>query len=233
MRIDAGGADHDRRTVTSIAADSPSARSAIPSGGAQPPSDIDQRIARPPQRGAMANATPSPSGMVSQATRCAWRPPSTNAEQQPDDRQHEHEHQQEAAGVGRSEVRRLASASLPGRRLGAQAWPTRLLEQPQQQRDRQGGGREGHDDAGDHQRLRHRIAAQPGGRAAAGDDAEQQEDAAADQVEGEDLAQRMRTARSGRTGPRPTSTAAQSPNSVVLLMASSSVPAGRPAAGPA
>ncbi len=58
--------------------------------------------------------------------------------------------------------------------------------------DRERGGREGDDDAGDDHRLRHRIGGEAGGRALARDDAEQQEDAAAQDVEGEDLAQRVR-----------------------------------------
>ena len=72
-----------------------------------------------------------------------------------------------------------------------QGGPAGLLVQPQQQPDRQRRAREGDDDAGDHERLRDRIAAQPGGGAAPRDHAEQQEDAAAEQVEGEDLAQRL------------------------------------------
>ena len=64
--------------------------------------------------------------------------------------------------------------------------------QPQQQRHRERGGGERDDDAGDQQRLRHRIAAESRARAAPGDGAHQQEDAAAHDVEGEDLAQRLR-----------------------------------------
>ena len=72
------------------------------------------------------------------------------------------------------------------------AWPRRCLVKLQQEGDGHGGGREGDDNAGDDQRLRHRICLKSGRRAPAGNDAEQQEYAAADDVEGQDLAQRLR-----------------------------------------
>ncbi|MHC2581531.1 hypothetical protein ACVMHR_006270 [Bradyrhizobium diazoefficiens] len=45
------------------------------------------------------------------------------------------------------------------------------------------------DDAGDHQGLRHRIIADPRRRTAPSNDAEQEEYAAAEQIEGDDLAE--------------------------------------------
>jgi len=45
---------------------------------------------------------------------------------------------------------------------------------------------------GDHHRLWHRIGGEPGCRASTSDDAEQQKNAAADKIEGENLAQRLR-----------------------------------------
>jgi hypothetical protein len=67
-----------------------------------------------------------------------------------------------------------------------------LPGEAQEHRHGYGGGREGDHDAGDEERLRHRIGGQAGGRAAARDGAEQEEHAAAHDVEREDLAQRMR-----------------------------------------
>ena len=47
------------------------------------------------------------------------------------------------------------------------------------------------DNARDNHRLWHRIGGEPGARGSAGDDAEQQKNAAADQIEGENFAQRL------------------------------------------
>ena len=89
-----------------------------------------------------------------------------------------------------------------GRRLPRpEAWPatsgssvTRpgLLLEPEDQGHGKRAGREGDDDAGDHHRLRHGIEREAGRRSPARDDAEHQEDAAADQIEGENLAKRLR-----------------------------------------
>ena len=78
------------------------------------------------------------------------------------------------------------------RGIGAQRDAPGLLKKPQHQRDRERAGREGDDNAGDHHRLRHGIGGEPGCRASPRDDAEQQENAAADKIEGENLAQRLR-----------------------------------------
>ena len=63
---------------------------------------------------------------------------------------------------------------------------------PQQERDGDGRRRKSHDDCRNDQRLRNRIAAQARRGTPPGDDAEQQEDAGAEQIEPEELAQRMR-----------------------------------------
>ena len=49
-------------------------------------------------------------------------------------------------------------------------------------RDRERRRREGDDERGDQQRLRHRVAAEPGGRAPARDDRAEHEDAVADEL---------------------------------------------------
>ena len=67
-----------------------------------------------------------------------------------------------------------------------------LLEQAQRQCDRERAGREGDDNPGDHHRLRNRIGGQSRRRAFPCDDAEHEENAAADQVERQNLAQRLR-----------------------------------------
>ena len=80
------------------------------------------------------------------------------------------------------------------RRPGSAAAPIRIaakLGQAQDQRECEGGGGEGHDDAGDDHGLRHRIAIEVARRAASRDHAEEQEDPAAEQVESEDPAQRV------------------------------------------
>src|SRR5262249_44297625 len=53
-------------------------------------------------------------------------------------------------------------------------------------------GREGDHETRDDQRLRHGVAAEVRRRAAARDDREEQEDPATEEIEGEDLAQRVR-----------------------------------------
>ena len=75
--------------------------------------------------------------------------------------------------------------------VGAQRRRAGGLEQPQQQRDRQRGRGKGDDDTRDDQRLRHRVAAEARRRAPARNDAEEQEHAAAEQIESEDLAERL------------------------------------------
>ncbi len=63
------------------------------------------------------------------------------------------------------------------------------------ERDGERAGREGDDNAGDDHRLRNRIEGEARRRAAPRDNAEHEKHAAADQIEGEQLAQRMRVAR--------------------------------------
>ena len=76
--------------------------------------------------------------------------------------------------------------------VGAERGLAGFLEKPQQQHDSHGGGRESNDDAGDHQCLRHRIAAEPGCRASARNDAEEEEHAGSEKIERQNLAQRLR-----------------------------------------
>ena len=78
----------------------------------------------------------------------------------------------------------------PGVRVERET-PGRFVE-AQNQRDRDGAGGEGDDDAGDDERLRHRIGMEARARAAPRDHAEEQEYAAADHAEGENLAQELR-----------------------------------------
>src|SRR5262249_29261225 len=77
-------------------------------------------------------------------------------------------------------------------RVSAQRGGAGCLEQPQQQRDRQGRGGKRDDDTRDDERLRDWIAAEPRRRTSTRDNAEDQEHTAAEQIEGEDLAERLR-----------------------------------------
>ncbi len=115
--------------------------------------------------------------------------PGHHAGKRQQDRQHE-----EIAVRGRHVVRSgVAGIGLHrGRGIGCQRDRAGLVEQSQQQRDRQRRGGEGDDNRGDQQRLRYRVAAHPGGLPPARDDAAQQEHAVADQIEREDLPQRLR-----------------------------------------
>ena len=106
------------------------------------------------------------------------------------------------------------------------------LEQPQQQRDREGGRRKGDDDSGDDQRLRNRIAAEARCRPLRATTPKRQKHTAAEQVEGEDLAERLGIRRSRRRGRAPPPRRAHSPNTVAVLIARRSVRADRPAAAP-
>jgi hypothetical protein len=67
-----------------------------------------------------------------------------------------------------------------------------LLGQTEHERDRKRAGGECHHDAGDHHRLRYGIEGKRADRAAPRDDAEDEEYAAADQVEGEQLLEGLR-----------------------------------------
>ena len=122
-------------------------------------------------------------------------------------------------GTSRPWVERNAASMHPGigLRLG---WRIRgkrdrtgFVEQSQHQRDGERGGREGDDDAGDQQRLRHRVATHPDCRASACDGAEEQEHP-------QPIRLNARILRSGcgltirPYRPTPTSAAAHSPNSV-------------------
>ena len=120
----------------------------------------------------------------------------------PDERDQHRQHEQQSAGrrghgigpaEGRASTRRRHRArARVRRRIGGERDRTRCVVQAQQQRDGERGGRERDDDAGDQQRLRHRVAAEARARAAPRDGAQQQEDAAAHDVERQDLAQRLR-----------------------------------------
>ena len=66
------------------------------------------------------------------------------------------------------------------------------LEQPKQQGQRQGRCRKGDDNSRDDERLRDRVAAKSRRRAPACDDSEEQEHTAAKEIEGKDLAERLR-----------------------------------------
>ena len=144
--------------------------------------------------------------IVANATRCGLRPPERPA---PRARRRTGRARRARAAARRESSRRrrpsrsaLSGLSRPAvagrfgfglrRRLGGERDRARHGEQAQQHGDRKRRGRERDDDAGDQQRLRHRVAAHARRRAAARDGAEQQEDAAAHDVEREDLAQRMR-----------------------------------------
>ena len=119
--------------------------------------------------------------MVTSAIRSTWRPAGDESEQHTRQRDDDRQHQQ------RGRIGRHGSADGSWRVSAV----TGRLEESQQQGNRQGRRGKGDDDSRDDQRLRDRIAAEPGRRAPARDDAEDQEHAAAEQIEGEDLAQRL------------------------------------------
>ena len=114
-------------------------------------------------------------------------------------RQHDRQHKQEPTSrrrVGQDGCLRHQEGSPSSLDLCGSSAPSVasacLLEEPQQQGDGHGRRRERNDNAGDDQRLRHRIGAEPGCRTPPGDDPEQQEHTASENVEGQDLAQRLR-----------------------------------------
>src|SRR5262249_15711892 len=78
------------------------------------------------------------------------------------------------------------------RRVRMQCGQAGSLKQPQQNRNRQSGGGKGHDDARDHQRLRHWVATEPRCRTPARHDAEEHEHPAAEEIESENFAKRLR-----------------------------------------
>ena len=153
----------------------------------------------------MAIASPSPGSKITRATRWAWRLPRTSPDQ--------HRRQTAPAPPARAAIRRArrhvmlqtrrrnshrrlyasrpSASDLSGLIVGERGSAGRL-EQPQQQRDCERSRGKGNDDAGDQQTVRHRVTAEARRRAPARDRAEQQEHAVADQVEREDLAQRLR-----------------------------------------
>ena len=147
---------------------------------------------------AIATAIARPSGMVASAMRSAWRPPATKASSTLTTGTTSASTSRNApvvvtvsAGYG---IRgRWGRCPRPSTRVHRVAQRRRAggLEQPQQQRDRQRRRGKGHDDTRDDQRLRHRIAAEACRRTPAGDDAEEQEHAAAEQIESENLAERL------------------------------------------
>ena len=105
--------------------------------------------------------------------RCALRPPSTSPASTPTNGHQHRQHQQQSAGcrhVSRRQRRYAspASGSTSRRRVGGERDRAGRVVQPQQQRDGERGRGEGDDDGGDQQRLRHRIAAEPGRRRRAG-----------------------------------------------------------------
>ena len=145
----------------------------------------------------MASAMASPTGVRPRATRSAKRPPSTNDSSMPATGTRIASTSREPpAVVAKAERRRsISPRSAVGRIcrcVGIERDPPGFLEEPQHQRDRESAGGESDDDAGDHHRLRHGIGGESGGRAPARDDAEDEKDAAAGQIEGEHLAQRLR-----------------------------------------
>src|SRR6516225_2767916 len=75
-----------------------------------------------------------------------------------------------------------------GKFVRLQDRPPGLLKEPEEQGDRQRRCGEGDNEARDDQCLRHRVTAKPDCRASAGNNTEEQEYAAADQVEGKDFA---------------------------------------------
>ena len=189
--------DISSAAVTIIAAENPSARNATPSGGCQPPTTYCNTSGRARRRRRSATATASPTGITDQRDTLGIAPAEEQRQQQPatgktiartsrnppavvpTDR---------TAGIGISRVFGPERAAA-GRHAACIAW---LRKSRSSKRHRQRRRRKGDDDAGDDQRLRHRIAAEPGRGTSAGDDPEQQEHAAAEQIEGEDLAQRLR-----------------------------------------
>src|SRR5271166_776186 len=83
-------------------------------------------------------------------------------------------------------------AGRPGGDVGIERDSPGLFLEPEDQGHGKRAGREGDDDAGDHHRLRHGIEGEAGRRSPARDDAEHKKDPAADQIEGENLAKRLR-----------------------------------------
>ena len=156
----------------------------------------------------------------------------------PIDRHDDGEHQQKPAdarriGQDRSAGHQEPSARCASVRSASSALERGLagfLEQPQQQHDGHRGGRKRHDDAGDDQRLGHRIAAEPGCGAPARDDAEYQERAGAEEIESENLPQRLRIGDEAEQSEPDQSRAAKSEQCDGVHV-SASVPADPPPAG--
>ncbi len=76
--------------------------------------------------------------------------------------------------------------------LGIERDAAAFLRQPQDQRDGERAGGEGDHNAGDDHGLRNGIEREARRRAAPRDNAEHEEDPAADEIEGQQLAQGMR-----------------------------------------
>ena len=165
----------------------------------------------------MAKAAASPASVSTSTKRPNWRPSPIGASNRPTSKPttgsisgstrmtppRRVRSAMPSAREGKASIKTVARLAMSiigrgarGRLIGIQGAAASGLGQPHQQRDGDGGGREGDHQAGDDQGLRDRVTIAAGtGRgqgatAALGDDAEQQKDAAAHQVEGEDLTQR-------------------------------------------
>src|SRR5215468_3395530 len=140
----------------------------------------------------MAIAMPSPARMVTIATRWALRPPSANAASTPTNGTSTASTSRSPPGVVVI-CGNYASAALPStdrrRRIGGERGRARHVVEAKQQCDRERARGKRDDEAGDQQRLRHRVAAPAGPGAAVRNGAEQHEHAVADHVERDDLAQ--------------------------------------------
>src|SRR5262245_4713790 len=132
---------------------------------------------------------PRLAAMVACAICSAWRPPNANASRTPTIGATIASTSKEPPAVvigSRAAGAASADAGLgarAGRGVVAQGGRAGGLVQAQPERGRQRRGGERDDDAGDDQRLPDRIAAEPRRGASAGDDAEQQEQAPAEQVQ--------------------------------------------------
>ena len=177
---DAGGQQHGRRDAIGAQHQAERRRPAA--------DEIDQRCAAAIDAGSDQPSQQDIEAEHGQRDALRAPPAEDEGDQHAADRQHKGEHQQPATGrrrchpsCGPRAVRRLRD----GRGAGD-------LVHPQRQDDGERGRGKGDDEAGDDHGLRHRVHVEARRRAAPRHYAEEQEDAAAEQVEGEHLAQHRR-----------------------------------------
>ena len=184
------------RSPPASTADMPSARSAMPSGGERPRDRVDDRPSRAPhldedrqreRERERRGAERDPLGTSGRRGRKRRECPPTGS------RIARTSSAPPGVVASAEAVMRLGSVARPVvPASGSSVTLTGLLGEAEHQRDRERARRESHHDAGDHHRLRHGIEGKAADRAAPRDDAEHEEHAAADQIESEQLPQRLR-----------------------------------------